>query len=102
MKKLSNFVWLLAIALGAAIALTACSKNSDGPDGGEDKGKVEVNPTKVFVNGMPKIVDGSVFTRDFKGRLSSIYNVVFHIQQRGECLSCICLHQQHLRYQRCA
>jgi putative lipoprotein len=74
MKKLSNFVWLLAIALGAAIALTACSKNSDGPDGGEDKGKVEVNPTKVFVNGMPKIVDGSVFTRDFKGRLSSIYN----------------------------
>lgn len=74
MKKLSNFVWLLAIALGTAIALTACSKNSDGPDGGEDKGKVEVNPTKVFVNGMPKIVDGSVFTRDFKGRLSSIYN----------------------------
>lgn len=74
MKKLSNFVWLLAIALGAAIALTACSKNSDGPDGGEDKGKVEVNPTKVFVNGMPKMVDGSVFTRDFKGRLSSIYN----------------------------
>lgn len=74
MKKLSNFVWLLAIALGAAIALTACSKNSDGPDGGEDKGKVEVNPTKVFVNGMPKIVDGSVFTRDYKGRLSSIYN----------------------------
>lgn len=74
MKKLSNFVWLLTIALGAAIALTACSKNSDGPDGGEDKGKVEVNPTKVFVNGMPKIVDGSVFTRDFKGRLSSIYN----------------------------
>lgn len=74
MKKLSNFVWFLAIALGAAIALTACSKNSDGPDGGEDKGKVEVNPTKVFVNGMPKIVDGSVFTRDFKGRLSSIYN----------------------------
>lgn len=74
MKKLSNFVWVLAIALGAAIALTACSKNSDGPDGGEDKGKVEVNPTKVFVNGMPKIVDGSVFTRDFKGRLSSIYN----------------------------
>ena len=74
MKKVSNFVWLLAIALGAAIALTACSKNSDGPDGGEDKGKVEVNPTKVFVNGMPKIVDGSVFTRDFKGRLSSIYN----------------------------
>ena len=74
MKKFSNFVWLLAIALGAAIALTACSKNSDGPDGGEDKGKVEVNPTKVFVNGMPKIVDGSVFTRDFKGRLSSIYN----------------------------
>lgn len=74
MKKLSNFVWLLAIALGAAIALTACTKNSDGPDGGEDKGKVEVNPTKVFVNGMPKIVDGSVFTRDFKGRLSSIYN----------------------------
>ena len=74
MKKLSNFVWLLAIALGAAIALTACSKNSDGPDGGEDKGKVEVNPTKVFVNGMPKIVDGGVFTRDFKGRLSSIYN----------------------------
>lgn len=74
MKKLSNFVWLLAIALGAAIALTACSKNSDGPDGGEDKGKVEVNPTKVFVNGMPKIVDGNVFTRDFKGRLSSIYN----------------------------
>ena len=74
MKKLSNFVWLLAIALGAAIALTACSKNSDGPDGGEDKGKVEVNPTKVFVTGMPKIVAGSVFTRDFKGRLSSIYN----------------------------
>lgn len=74
MKKLSNFVWLLAIALGAAIALTSCSKNSDGPNGGEDKGKVEVNPTKVFVNGMPKIVDGSVFTRDFKGRLSSIYN----------------------------
>ena len=74
MKKLSNFVWLLAIALGAAIAITACSKNSDGPDGGEDKGKVEVNPTKVFVNGMPKIVDGSVFTWDFKGRLSSIYN----------------------------
>ena len=74
MKKFSNFVWLLAIALGAAIALTACSKNSDGPDGGEDKGKVEVNPTKVFVNGMPKMVDGSVFTRDFKGRLSSIYN----------------------------
>ena len=74
MKKLSNFVWLLTIALGAAIALTACSKNSDGPDGGEDKGKVEVNPTKVFVNGMPKIVDGSVFTRDYKGRLSSIYN----------------------------
>ena len=74
MKKLSNFVWLLTIVLGAAIALTACSKNSDGPDGGEDKGKVEVNPTKVFVNGMPKIVDGSVFTRDFKGRLSSIYN----------------------------
>lgn len=74
MKKFSNFVWLLAIALGAAIALTACSKNSDGPDGGEDKGKVEVNPTKVFVNGMPKIVDGNVFTRDFKGRLSSIYN----------------------------
>ena len=74
MRKLLNFVWLLAIALGAAIALTACSKNSDGPDGGEDKGKVEVNPTKVFVNGMPKIVDGSVFTRDFKGRLSSIYN----------------------------
>ena len=74
MRKLLNFVWLLAIALSAAIALTACSKNSDGPDGGEDKGKVEVNPTKVFVNGMPKIVDGSVFTRDFKGRLSSIYN----------------------------
>lgn len=74
MRKLLNFVWFLAIALSAAIALTACSKNSDGPDGGEDKGKVEVNPTKVFVNGMPKIVDGSVFTRDFKGRLSSIYN----------------------------
>ncbi|MBF1456388.1 MAG: DUF4595 domain-containing protein [Prevotella nigrescens] len=74
MRKLLNFVWLLAIALSAAIALTACSKNSDGPDGGEDKGKVEVNPTKVFVNGMPKMVDGSVFTRDFKGRLSSIYN----------------------------
>ena len=30
MRKLLNFVWLLAIALGAAIALTACSKNSDG------------------------------------------------------------------------
>ena len=74
MRKLLNFVWFLAIALSATTVFTSCSKNSDGPDGGEDKGKVEVNPTKVFVNGMPKIVDGSVFTRDFKGRLSSIYN----------------------------
>lgn len=76
MRKLLNFVWLLAIALSAAIALTACSKNSDGPDGGEEreKGTVEVNPAKVFINGMPKAIDGYILTCDSKGRLSSLYN----------------------------
>ena len=76
MRKLLNFVWLLAIALSATTVFTSCSKNEDDPNRSEEreKGTVEVNPAKVFVNGMPKIVDGSVFTRDFKGRLSSIYN----------------------------
>ena len=71
MKKLSNFVWLLAIALTATITFTSCGKDKDDP---VDKNKVKVNPAKVFVNGMPKVMDGYVFTRDFKGRLSSMYN----------------------------
>ncbi|PDP67768.1 DUF4595 domain-containing protein [Prevotella intermedia] len=73
MKKLSNFVWLLAIALTTTFALTACSDSkNDEPDA--EKGKVKVNPAKVFVNGMPKIMDGYVFTKDAQGRVSSIVN----------------------------
>ena len=72
MKKLSNFMWLLAIVLTATITFVSCGDDKDNPD--VEKGKVEVNPEKVFVNGMPKVIDGYVFTRDFKGRLSSMYN----------------------------
>ncbi|PDP82701.1 DUF4595 domain-containing protein [Prevotella intermedia] len=72
MKKLSNFMWLLAIVLTATFTLVSCGDDKDNPD--VEKGKVEVNPEKVFVNGMPKVIDGYVFTRDFKGRLSSMYN----------------------------
>ena len=73
MKKLSNFVWLLAIALTTTFTLTACSDSkNDEPDA--EKGKVKVNPAKVFVNGMPKIMDGYVFTKDAQGRVSSIVN----------------------------
>ena len=71
MKKLSNFVWLLAIALTATITFTSCGKDKDDP---VDKNKVKVNPAKVFVNGMPKEVAGSVFTLDAQGRVSSIVN----------------------------
>ena len=73
-------MWLLAIALSAAIALTACSKNSDGPDGGEEreKGTVEVNPAKVFINGMPKAIDGYILNLRFQR------SIVFIIQQRRE------------------
>ena len=71
MKKLSNFVWLLAIALTATITFTSCGKDKDEP---VDKNKVKVNPAKVFVNGMPKEVGGSVFTLDAQGRVSSIVN----------------------------
>lgn len=31
MKKLSNFVWLLAIALTATITFTSCGKDKDEP-----------------------------------------------------------------------
>ena len=72
MKKLSNFMWLLAIVLTATFTFVSCGDDKDNPD--VEKGKVEVNPEKVFVNGMPKVMDGYVFTRDFKGRLSSMYN----------------------------
>ncbi|PJI27512.1 DUF4595 domain-containing protein [Prevotella intermedia] len=72
MKKLSNFMWFLAIVLTATFTLVSCGDDKDNPD--VEKGKVEVNPEKVFVNGMPKVMDGYVFTRDFKGRLSSMYN----------------------------
>ncbi|ATV25858.1 DUF4595 domain-containing protein [Prevotella intermedia] len=72
MKKLFNFMWFLAIVLTATITFVSCGDDKDNPD--VEKGKVEVNPEKVFVNGMPKVIDGYVFTRDFKGRLSSMYN----------------------------
>ncbi|AFJ09606.1 DUF4595 domain-containing protein [Prevotella intermedia] len=72
MKKLFNFMWFLAIVLTATITFVSCGDDKDNPD--VEKGKVEVNPEKVFVNGMPKVMDGYVFTRDFKGRLSSMYN----------------------------
>ena len=65
-------MWLLAIVLTATITFVSCGDDKDNPD--VEKGKVEVNPEKVFVNGMPKVMDGYVFTRDFKGRLSSMYN----------------------------
>ena len=65
-------MWLLAIVLTATITFVSCGDDKDNPD--VEKGKVEVNPEKVFVNGMPKVIDGYVFTRDFKGRLSSMYN----------------------------
>ena len=65
-------MWLLAIVLTATFTLVSCGDDKDNPD--VEKGKVEVNPEKVFVNGMPKVIDGYVFTRDFKGRLSSMYN----------------------------
>lgn len=71
MKKLSNFVWLLAIALTATITFTSCGKDKDEP---VDKNKVKVNPAKVFVNGMLKEAAGSVFTLDAEGRVSSIVN----------------------------
>lgn len=65
-------MWLLAIVLTATFTFVSCGDDKDNPD--VEKGKVEVNPEKVFVNGMPKVMDGYVFTRDFKGRLSSMYN----------------------------
>lgn len=65
-------MWFLAIVLTATITFVSCGDDKDNPD--VEKGKVEVNPEKVFVNGMPKVIDGYVFTRDFKGRLSSMYN----------------------------
>ena len=65
-------MWFLAIVLTATITFVSCGDDKDNPD--VEKGKVEVNPEKVFVNGMPKVMDGYVFTRDFKGRLSSMYN----------------------------
>ena len=76
MRKLLNFVWLLAIALSATTVFTSCSKNEDDPNRGEEreKGTVEVNPAKVFINGMPKAIDGYILTCDSKGRLSSLYN----------------------------
>ncbi|GAB6976928.1 hypothetical protein [Prevotella falsenii] len=54
MKKLSNFMWLLAIALTATFTFTACGDDDDKPNGGKNATEVEVNPKKVFVNGMPK------------------------------------------------
>lgn len=76
MRKLLNFVWLLAIALSATTVFTSCSKNEDDPNRSEEreKGTVEVNPAKVFINGMPKAIDGYILTCDSKGRLSSLYN----------------------------
>ena len=54
MRKLLNFVWLLAIALSATTVFTSCSKNEDDPNRSEEreKGTVEVNPAKVFINGI--------------------------------------------------
>lgn len=76
MRKLLNFVWFLAIALSATTVFTSCSKNEDDPNRSEEreKGTVEVNPAKVFINGMPKAIDGYILTCDSKGRLSSLYN----------------------------
>jgi len=76
MRKLLNFVWFLAIALSATTVFTSCSKNEDDPNRSEEreKGTVEVNPAKVFINGMPKAIDGYILTCDSKGRLSSLCN----------------------------
>lgn len=71
MKKLSNFVWLLAIALTTTFTFTSCGNDKDEP---VDKNKVKVNPAKVFVNGMLKAMGGYVYTLDAEGRVSSIVN----------------------------
>ena len=65
-------MWLLAIVLTATFTLVSCGDDKDNPD--VEKGKVEVNPEKVFVNGMLKEAAGSVFTLDAQGRVSSIVN----------------------------
>lgn len=75
MRKLSKFVWLMAIAITAAVTLTACGEKKDSPNNLEDeKGKITANPARVFVNGMPKNMGGFVLNKNAKGQITSIYN----------------------------
>ncbi len=73
MKKTSNFVCLLTIVLIAAIALTACGDENNEPSGSKNSiQSVEVSPENVFLNGMPKMIDGYFIQRNAKGQVSFI------------------------------
>lgn len=69
MRKLSNYVWLFAIALSAAFTMTACSEKNDGPTVDDEKGKVVITPANVFVNGEPKSIGSYEIKKNSKGQV---------------------------------
>lgn len=73
MYKFSKFMPVAMLATAVAFSFTSCSDDNDEPDP-DNGGTTVAGPSveNVFANGLPASVDGSTFTTNDKGQLTSI------------------------------
>lgn len=72
MKQILRMTFFTVAVLGATMAFTSCGSDNDDPKGEVVETVTEVNPLKVFTNGMPASFAGAAILKNIKGQVSTI------------------------------